>query len=161
MVPTTSNRACLAAIFLMAASLGGCVQKRPVLCIGTGPVTREDVAGIRTVARDLAAQNDAELTDVSERYKTRGVPAELSVGFTVAASEFELTMLSAGTLTPNACFYGDNPQSPKLHRAIQTTVSELRSLGLPVTIENSRLFSELPLPLQAEVNRAVETSATK
>jgi hypothetical protein len=141
--------------FLIAGALGGCIVKRPVLCLRTGPVSQQDVAGLRAFARDFALRTDAEITDDSDRYKSRVMPAELSVNVTVDDSEFELYMSSAIPHETTSCFYAKDLGSHRLHHAIRKTLDQLQRIKQPVTIANSGRLSELPESLRAGINEIV------
>lgn len=135
------------ALLLIAGCSG---VTHPVLCVSVGPVSKKDVANIRSFGRELASTSGAELVDVSERYKTRAVGPELSVGLTVKTRQAEMTMLSAGTLTPIACFYGDSKAS-ELQRLVEIAVDGLARLNLSMKMENARQLGDFPPSLQAKI----------
>lgn len=140
---------------LSAALLAGCGTQKPVLCVGTGPVTKSDVIGIRALARDIATATGGKLTDTSEHYATREVGPDRSVGFAVQMPSGEVSMLSSGTLTPVACFYGE-PTAADVDVLIERMIDGLHRLKLPLTMANAGKVDHLPVELQKKIAAVVE-----
>ena len=138
------------AIVASFSALVSCSVRSPLLCVGTGPVTKEHVLSIRALARDVAKATAGKLTDTSEHYATRSVGTDLSVGFTIEVAGGEGNMLSSGTLNPVACFYGD-PKAAGVDQLIEQMVDGIHRLNLPMTLENAGKLPELPITLQQKI----------